>query len=88
MISQSRFNQLLLHKQEFNSFPGIKKHTILSEDAQYDAFCVNILVENSVVKSGATLLLKAGTLIEINQPFTLENGARMIMAKGDEVNDY
>ena len=88
-------------KQGFNSFPGIKKHTILSGDAQYDAFCVymsinsshtisgeNILVENSVVKSGATLLLKAGTSIEINQPFTLENGARMIMAKGDEVNDY
>jgi len=29
-----------------------------------------------------------GTSIEINKPFTLENGARLIMAKGDKVNDF
>lgn len=64
------------------------KYNVSVPDVEYDAFLVsrtvtsdelisgtNILVQNSTVKSGASLVINAGNSITINKPFVLERGS-------------
>lgn len=85
-------------EQIFNHYPAIHHNISLpgAGDTIYDAFCsnrtiaslttisgLNILVQNSTVSNGATLMLNAGTSITINKPFTVEKGSTLIMTRGN-----
>lgn len=79
-------------KAIFDAYPEINHNVSLPGDVFIENRTIassttisgkNIIVQNSTVCNGATLILNAGTAITINRPFTVEKGSTLLMTKGN-----
>lgn len=81
-------------KSVFDNYPAIKHNVdlpetedVVLENRTFTSSTTisgeNIIVQNSTVSNGATLILNAGTSITINRPFTVEKGSTLLMTKGN-----